>query len=435
MKMAWLEEDAYVTQGQGGGTIDYDVSGAETFSELTEKIKAIFNSTCVSEVIGLKIGKFGSDILTSFPPDITTFSQYIKKNKMYYSKIKVYLVTKIKKPHVECTCSDKMPRYAMSFKNDNVSCHDKKAACSFLALANPENSECNPLCEVFTLKSLTKCLKCKISFLDWIPDGDTIGYTFNQAKKSTGLLHGPDELHGTHHGYFLGVVSSKHRDNQHIKWFRNGTPYDEGSGLCVIWPTEDGVYHVTVDGMSSKKHKFMREENSASVAQERKSNSDVAPAKRNREAQDQNLLQLDPKDIKYDPAQHEIGEGCFGRVYKADMLGTNVAYKLCKIGKRELAAGIEKVILTEIKIHSNLHHPNIVQFLGYVRTPTSIGLVCEYITGNLERFIFGSEEDDSPEMELKKEQKVYIIIQCLQGLTYLHAMQIILSDIKPTNGP
>ncbi len=74
---------------------------------------------------------------------------------------------------------------------------------------------------------------------------------------------------------------------------------------------------------------------------------------------------------------------------------------------------------------SKIHHPNIVQFLGFIENPFII--IMEYIpNGNLQTKI----------PHLKKKEKIKIMINILQGLAYLHKRlpnSLIHRDIKPTN--
>ena len=73
-----------------------------------------------------------------------------------------------------------------------------------------------------------------------------------------------------------------------------------------------------------------------------------------------------------------LGEGSFGKVYLAKWRETFV---VAKIINQELYENKE-FILREIDIMSKLHHPNIVQFLGYINDPFII--IMEYIpNGNL----------------------------------------------------
>ena len=81
--------------------------------------------------------------------------------------------------------------------------------------------------------------------------------------------------------------------------------------------------------------------------------------------------------------------------------------------------------MREIDIMSKLHHPNIVQFLGYIDDPFTI--ILEYIpSGDLTSNI----------KKLNKKQKLSIMRDILKGLAYIHNRRpnnLIHRDIKPTN--
>ena len=117
-----------------------------------------------------------------------------------------------------------------------------------------------------------------------------------------------------------------------------------------------------------------------------------------------------------------LGEGAFSKVYLAKWRETFV---VAKVINSELLELKKFLIEREIDIMTKLHHPNIVQFLGYIESPFII--VMEYIpNGNLEKRI----------PYLKKSQKIKIMLNILQGLTYLHnrlPYSLIHRDIKPTN--
>ena len=116
-----------------------------------------------------------------------------------------------------------------------------------------------------------------------------------------------------------------------------------------------------------------------------------------------------------------LGEGSFGKVYLAKWRETFV---VAKIINQELYENKE-FILREIDIMSKLHHPNIVQFLGYINDPFII--IMEYIpNGNLLEKI----------KDLKYKKKISIMMDVLQGLAYFHnrrPQSLIHRDIKPTN--
>ena len=117
-----------------------------------------------------------------------------------------------------------------------------------------------------------------------------------------------------------------------------------------------------------------------------------------------------------------LGDGTFSRVYLAKWRET---YVVAKVISRELLEFKKYLIEREIDIMSKLHHPNIVQFLGFVENPFVI--VMEYIpNGNLQTRI----------PHLKLAQKLQIMRNILQALLYLHIRKphsLIHRDIKPTN--
>ena len=118
---------------------------------------------------------------------------------------------------------------------------------------------------------------------------------------------------------------------------------------------------------------------------------------------------------------HVLGEGSFGKVYLAKWRETFV---VAKIINQEVCENKE-FILREIDIMTKLHHPNIVQFLGYINVPFII--IMEYIpNGNLLEQI----------KYLKYKKKLSIMMDVLQGLAYFHnrrPQSLIHRDIKPTN--
>jgi serine/threonine protein kinase len=118
----------------------------------------------------------------------------------------------------------------------------------------------------------------------------------------------------------------------------------------------------------------------------------------------------------------QIGEGAFSKVYLAKWRETFV---VAKVIKEEVIAEKKFLILREIDIMSKMHHPNIVQFLGYIDDPFTI--VMEYIPNKNLQENYGT---------LYKSTKLSIMKDILKGLAYIHNRKpysLIHRDIKPTN--
>jgi serine/threonine protein kinase len=116
-----------------------------------------------------------------------------------------------------------------------------------------------------------------------------------------------------------------------------------------------------------------------------------------------------------------LGEGSFSKVYLAKW---REAFVVAKVINNEMLSVKKDIVLREIDIMSKLHHPNIVQFLGFVYDPFII--VIEYLP-------YG---DLASNNSLTKTQKINIMKDILKGLSYIHNRQpdtLIHRDIKPSN--
>ncbi|KZT60691.1 Pkinase-domain-containing protein [Calocera cornea HHB12733] len=122
-----------------------------------------------------------------------------------------------------------------------------------------------------------------------------------------------------------------------------------------------------------------------------------------------------------------LGKGASGQVYRALNWtnGETVAVKqisLSNIPKAELVD-----IMSEIDLLKNLHHPNIVQYKGFVKTREYLYIILEYCeNGSLHNFLkrFG---------KFPENLVAVYISQVLEGLVYLHEQGVIHRDIKGAN--
>ncbi|GMH41608.1 hypothetical protein BSKO_09518 [Bryopsis sp. KO-2023] len=121
-----------------------------------------------------------------------------------------------------------------------------------------------------------------------------------------------------------------------------------------------------------------------------------------------------------------IGEGSFGKVYKARrrFTGQTVAMKfIAKNGKSEKDLDS---LRQEIEILKDLKHDNIIQMLDSFETKSDFCVVTEFANGEL----FEVLEDDQ---HLPESVCQMIAKQLVAALEYLHRNRIIHRDMKPQN--
>ncbi|XXZ98971.1 Calmodulin-dependent protein kinase cmk2 [Meyerozyma guilliermondii] len=121
-----------------------------------------------------------------------------------------------------------------------------------------------------------------------------------------------------------------------------------------------------------------------------------------------------------------LGAGSFGIVRHArdNTTGEEVAIKI--ILKKALK-GHEDVVLDELKLLQQLHHPHIVSFVDWFESKDKFYIVTQLATGgelfdrivNQGRF---SEHDAS-----------LVVVQMLEAIQYLHSIDIVHRDLKPEN--
>lgn len=136
---------------------------------------------------------------------------------------------------------------------------------------------------------------------------------------------------------------------------------------------------------------------------------------------DEWMIDTDEIEIYY----HRIlGKGEFGIVYEGKWRGIIVAVKQFKdLDNRKI-----KLMQNEFLAMTKLHHPNIIQLLGYIKDPFTI--IMEYISnGSLLTYL-------KKKKRISLATKINFMIDIALGLEYLHQRKpsyIIHRDIKPSN--
>ncbi|KAJ9181641.1 hypothetical protein P3X46_009749 [Hevea brasiliensis] len=131
-------------------------------------------------------------------------------------------------------------------------------------------------------------------------------------------------------------------------------------------------------------------------------------------------------------AETLLGEGGFGRVYKGRLESTNQVVAIKQLNRNGLQGNRE--FLVEVLMLSLLHHPNLVNLIGYCADGDQRLLVYEYMPlGSLEDHL----HDISPGMKrLDWNTRMKIAAGAAKGLEYLHdkaSPPVIYRDLKCSN--
>lgn len=117
----------------------------------------------------------------------------------------------------------------------------------------------------------------------------------------------------------------------------------------------------------------------------------------------------------------EIGEGAFGKVYLANHILLNVDIVL-KCGLID-----DPNIVREVYYHRQLKHENIVKLYEIIKTERHLWLVLEYCEGN-ELFYYIYEQR---KLDIETCKKIFI--QILNGIKYVHSLNLSHRDLKLEN--
>ncbi|CAO2658538.1 Nn.00g062610.m01.CDS01 [Neocucurbitaria sp. VM-36] len=122
-----------------------------------------------------------------------------------------------------------------------------------------------------------------------------------------------------------------------------------------------------------------------------------------------------------------LGKGAFGSVYRALNWGTGETVAIKQVRLENLGAADLKNMEMEIELLKNLNHPNIVKYIGVVRSSESLYIILEYCeNGSLHSICknFGKFPENLVALYMS---------QVLHGLLYLHEQGVIHRDIKGAN--
>lgn len=142
------------------------------------------------------------------------------------------------------------------------------------------------------------------------------------------------------------------------------------------------------------------------------------------------LAELEKATDKFS-SKRVLGEGGFGRVYKAIMEdGTEMAVKMLT---RDQQNG-DREFIAEVEMLSRLHHRNLVKLLGICIEGRTRCLVYELVhNGSVESHLHGADKKKGP---LDWEARMKVALGAARGLAYLHEdsnPRVIHRDFKASN--
>lgn len=123
----------------------------------------------------------------------------------------------------------------------------------------------------------------------------------------------------------------------------------------------------------------------------------------------------------------QVGEGTFGKVYKARNTVTSVHVALKRIRMEAEKDGFPVTAMREIKLLQSLRHQNVVSLYEMMVSNGSVFMVFEYMDHDLTG-VLSQNQFSFSEANLKS-----LCSQMLAGLAYLHHKGVIHRDMKGSN--
>ncbi|QSL64928.1 hypothetical protein MERGE_002232 [Pneumocystis wakefieldiae] len=123
----------------------------------------------------------------------------------------------------------------------------------------------------------------------------------------------------------------------------------------------------------------------------------------------------------------QVGEGTYGKVYKARNRITNELVALKKIRMECEKNGFPITAMREIKLLQSLKHPNVVSLLEMMIEKSTVYMVFEYMDHDLSGVL------SNPNFRFEPSHAKHLCKQMLDGLEYLHHRGVLHRDIKGSN--
>jgi aurora kinase len=124
-------------------------------------------------------------------------------------------------------------------------------------------------------------------------------------------------------------------------------------------------------------------------------------------------------------------DGSFGIIHVVKHMPTKEYYIMKKMSKREIkSSDMTQQIATEVKIHRELDHKNVVKMIDYFEDEKCIYIILEYMMkGDLYDLLHAETQDEI----FQEDESQCIMRDVLNGVAYLHSKGIVHRDIKLEN--
>ena len=144
----------------------------------------------------------------------------------------------------------------------------------------------------------------------------------------------------------------------------------------------------------------------------------------------ENNFEISLEELEFDEENSEIGKGTFGDVLRGTWRGEEVAVKFLK-GSMTDSPDSVKQFLDECNILKNLHHPNILLYMGACTIGPQYFVVTEFCdNGNLFEFLHMVRDNKITYKDARR-----IALEIAYGMNYLHGFRppILHRDLKSMN--
>ncbi len=144
----------------------------------------------------------------------------------------------------------------------------------------------------------------------------------------------------------------------------------------------------------------------------------------------ENNFEISLDELEFDDENSEVGKGTFGDVLRGTWRGEDVAVKFLKGSMTDSPESIKQFV-DECNILKNLHHPNILLYMGACTIGPQYFVVTEYCdNGNLFEYLHIVKSN-----KLTYDDARRIALEIAYGMNYLHGFKppILHRDLKSMN--